>query len=101
MKLPTFDTYCPNTTAANALCFDLGPIKVWYSYKTVVAYQLCPEYISRSPKAYQHPPTVRHNDWGPTTSKHLNAIDGGDTASRVSGEVFETMLSEALDGVRV
>lgn len=87
MQLPTFDTYCPNTTAANALVFDLGSIRVWYSYKTPVAFYL----LGADPAM-----VVRENDWGPTTGKHLNSIDGGNKKDRVSGEEFERMLLDAL-----
>lgn len=86
MELPTFETYCPNTTAANALRFDFGPITVWYSYKTPVAF--------RSNIGAGR--LVRENEWGPTTGKHLNAIDGGDKASRIPGSQFETILRDTL-----
>jgi hypothetical protein len=85
MNLPTFETYCANTTAANALRFDLGPVTVWYSYQTPVAF-------SRDGCT----PTVRWNDWGRTTGKHLNAIDGGDKGARVTGAHFEALLAEVL-----
>ena len=39
---------------------------------------------------------VRENDWGLTTGKHLNAIDGGEKSKRVSGDVFEKMLAKHL-----
>jgi len=86
MNLPTFETYCDNTTAANALRFNLGPITVWYSYKTPVAFY----------RPGHGPKVVRRNEWGPTTDKHLNAIDGGDKSSRVPGDIFEAQLREAL-----
>lgn len=60
------ETYCSNTTAANALSVTLGDsLKVWFSYKTCVAISYCGNTI------------VCENQWGPTTGKHLNAIDGG------------------------
>ena len=90
MNLPTFGTYCDNTTAGNALRFDLGPVQVWYSYKTPVAFALEGER-----------PTVRRNEWGPTTGKHLNAIDSGDKSSRIDGDTFEALLREALSGLEV
>ncbi len=88
MNLPTFEPYCPNTTAANALRFDLGPIQVWYSYRTPVAFALEGD-----------PPTVSQNEWGPTTGKHLNAIDGGapdDKRRRLPRALFENKLKQAL-----
>ena len=86
MTLPTFSAYCENTTAANALLFDFnGVLQVWFSYKTPVAYS-----VMGGPKR------VRRNDWGPTTGKHINAIDGGDKSSRISGEDFERGLARLL-----
>ena len=90
MNLPTFETYCPNTTPGNALRFELGALSIWYSYRTPVAFAI--DGVKR----------VRRNEqrdgrsWGPTTGKHLNAIDGGAKADRISGEEFEKLLSEAL-----
>lgn len=87
IHLPSFDVYCDNTTGQNALVFDLGTgARVWFSYKTPVAFKLGSE-----------PLIVRENDWGPTTGKHLNAIDGGDKKSRVSGEVFMELLGYAQE----
>jgi len=80
--------YCPNTTAANALAFELDGVTVWFSYETPIAFQ-----------AIGHESVVRVNAWGPTTAKHLRAIDGGTRtakADRVPGDDFERMLSAAL-----
>ena len=100
MKLPEFDTYCNNTTAVNALRFELdglvtGPngirqgVTVWFSYKTPVAFQVgfgdC---------------VVRQNTWGPTTGKHINAIDGGTReakAARLTSDGFQAALEAILD----
>lgn len=85
--LPTWEHYCEGTTKGNAMVFDLpGGLRVWFSYKTPVAF-----------KAGSEPVRVRRNDWGPTTGKHLNAIDGGAADAkkrRVDSEVFERMLGE-------
>jgi hypothetical protein len=87
-SLPTFETYCDNTTAGNALVFDLGNgFRVWYSYKTPVAFTTGNGRV-----------IVRENEWGPTTGKHLNAIDRGNKADRVSGAEFEELLGLAQDG---
>ena len=87
MNLPTFETYCPNTTAVNALRVSVGAVDVYFSYRTPVAYSLdgCS-------------PIVRRNEWGPTTGKHLNAIDGGDKCARVDVDTFQTGLRAALNG---
>lgn len=90
VTLPSWETYCGNTTAINALVFDLGPIRVWFSYRTPVAFHDGVE---------MH---VRHNDWGPTTGKHLTAIDGGRTEAksrRLCSEDFEALLADTLAAV--
>lgn len=85
MELPSWCTYCDGTTKANALRFDLGPLRVWFSYKTPMAFRTTGGGL-----------VVRENDWGPTTGKHLNAIDGGTKATRIPGDEFERQLQVAL-----
>jgi hypothetical protein len=87
LPLPYFDTYCQNTTAINALRVSVGAVDVYFSYRTPVAYSLDGA-----------PPTVRRNEWGPTTGKHLNAIDDGDKRSRVDVDTFQAGLRAALNG---
>ena len=77
MTIPHTSTYCSNTTASNAQRIDAGPVSVWYSYRTAVAIQID-----------DGPIVVRKNEWGPTTGKHLNAIDGGDKSTRVDATQF-------------
>jgi len=64
-NLPSFDVYCDNTSGHNALRFQTERGTVYYSYKTPIAF--C------GPNGLR----VRENDWGPTTGKHMNAIDSG------------------------
>ena len=72
----------PNLTRVN-----IGNVYVWFSYETPVAF-----------KAAKFPIIVRENNvWGPTTGKHLNAIDGGTKAAkaeRVSSDEFNRALDE-------
>ena len=82
MSIPRTSTYCPNTTAKNAQRIDAGDVSVWYSYRTPVAVQVG-----------DGPILVRKNEWGPTTGKHLNAIDGGDKKTRVSSSDFVKHLN--------
>lgn len=83
-ELPTIENYGKYSSSnygAHTLCVSVGPIDVYYSYTTVVAF--------RTPDAGL---VVRHNEWGPTTGKHLNWIDGGSTErvkARRSREDFE------------
>lgn len=89
-ELPTWSVYAnykSGNYGAHALVFRMGWLSVWFSYKTPVAFRVG-----------GHGPVVRRNAWGPTTGKHLNAIDGGDKASRLAGDVFEAKLRDALKG---
>jgi len=88
VTLPSFYTYCKNTTAVNAQCFSLGyGLSVYFSYKTPIAY------------TYDSHTVVRENDWSTTTGKHLNAIDGGDKKSRISGKQFEKQLADIMNHI--
>lgn len=62
----------------------VGGLRLEFSYETVIAF-LGPDDSA-----------VRVNDWGPTTGKHLNAIDGGDKASRITGDEFTARLNAQL-----
>lgn len=79
------------TKQHNTIRVDMGPVTVWFSYTTPVAFQA----------GYGTEIVVRENEWGPTTGKHLAWIDGGDREAkkaRVSGEEFERRLSEIMSG---
>jgi len=90
MNLPTIDRYCDGKP--NAVGFTLyspagDTLRIWYSYQTPVGFAL------------NGKRTVRENEWGPTTGKHLNTIDGGGSdakAARVGLVQFERALAEAL-----
>lgn len=87
MNLPTIRSYGPYSSGnygAHSLMVDLGPVTVWFSYQTPVAFTVGRGLV------------VRRNDWGPTTGKHLNAIDGGDKRSRVDSETFERLWDEQV-----
>jgi hypothetical protein len=88
MNLPTIDTYgnySSGNYGAHCLRVDFDNLTLWYSYNTIVAF-----------RGGEYGRVVRQNDWGPTTGKHLNAIDGGEKSSRIPGEKFEKMLNETL-----
>lgn len=69
----------------NETTLHLPGISIWFSYETPVAFRFRGERV------------VRENDWSTTTGKHLNRIDGGARADRISGEEFERLLEDALD----
>lgn len=62
----------------------LGPVTVYFSYSTPVAFW--------GPNGR----IVRENDWSVTTGRHLNWIDGGDKRGRIPGWRFMELLGEAL-----
>jgi hypothetical protein len=67
---------------------EIGPITVWFSYTTPVAFQ-----VSDKPRV------VHQNDWSRTTGAHLNEIDGGSReakAQRVDGETFSRLMNEQI-----
>jgi len=85
-NLPKWHTYCDNTTAINALCFTYGNTTIYYSYQTPVAFEV------------DGVLTVRVNEWGNTTGKHINAIDGGNNkGARIMGAEFESRLQWIMD----
>ena len=82
-SLPTignYGTYNSGNYDAHSLVVSIGPLDIWYSYRTPVAFHIAGHYR-----------VVRDNEWGPTAGKHLNWIDGGNKAARVSGEEFEKL----------
>ncbi len=66
LNMPSVEVIRPNFTR-----LDVGSLVVWFSYKEPVAF-----------KFNGRPRVVRENAWGPTTGKHLNAIDGGSKEAR-------------------
>jgi hypothetical protein len=88
LSLPTircYGDYASGNYGAHCLRVTVGPITVWYSYTTPIAFHVG-----------QNERVVRVNDWQQTTGKHLNAIDGGNKKSRVSGEEFERLWNEQV-----
>lgn len=91
-ELPSISSYAPHSASnygAHTLRIDLGPLTVWFSFKTPVAF--------RAPGT---PPIVRQNDWGATTAKHLKWIDGETSKTiriLVSGEQFEKLWAKHVE----
>lgn len=68
-----------------AVCFSIGPVNIYFSYMTVVAFQspvsgLC----------------ISKNYWGATTGRHLNDIERMPDKDRMPREEFETELMQML-----
>ena len=81
------------TDRPNFTVVTTGSRTYWFSYRTCVGFL-----DSDTVRGI----VVRRNEWGPTTGKHLNEIDGGDTearARRVDLETFQALLSETAHDV--
>lgn len=65
---------------------EVGPVTIWFSYETAIAF------------SYDGTETVRENDWGPTTGKHLNSVNP-DKSIRVDGPTFRERLALTLAGL--
>jgi len=81
ITVPTFASY--GNKSGKTFVFSAGGIDVYFSYRTPIAF--------RTPSTGL---VVRVNEWGPTTGKHLSAIDGGDKSARVAGVDFERQMIE-------
>ena len=89
MELPTINTYgkySSDNYGIHCLRVDIGDLTIWFSYKTPIAFQVIGKLR-----------IVRNNEWGPTTGKHLNVIDGGNKKNRVSSEEFQRLWNEMVN----
>jgi hypothetical protein len=87
-KITSYGQYSSSNYGVHTQCVELGPVTVWFSYRTPVAFHI--DGFSR---------VVHRNDWGTTTGKHLNWIDGGDKQSRVAAETFKKLWEEQTSAV--
>jgi hypothetical protein len=80
ITLPTisgYGNYSGSNYGVNCMFVEVGPLEVWYSYRTAIAFRVHGNIV------------IRENEWGPTTGKHLNWIDS-DKSVRVSGVDFQS-----------
>jgi hypothetical protein len=83
-QISPYGNYSNSNYGTHALEVNVGSLTLYFSYQTIVAF--CGDNGLK----------VRRNDWGPTTGKHLNAIDGGDKKTRLSSDDFEAELLAVL-----
>lgn len=81
--LPSWEVYGNHSSNNAVRFFNPNGSCFWFSYKTLVA--------SSKPGAGKF---VIENYWGPTTGKHLNAIDDGNRKARLTREQFEAKFRE-------
>ena len=73
-----------NNHGTNAMLFQADDLVVYLSYRTPIAFKYPGKGL-----------TIRENDWGRTTGKHLNWIDS-DKSKRIPGVEFEKKLEALL-----
>lgn len=83
-KIGNYGQYSNDNYGAHTLCVDMGPLTLYYSYQTIVAYV-----------DIQDGMVCSVNQWGTTTDKHLNWIEPNKKA-RKDADTFDEMLKAAL-----
>jgi hypothetical protein len=76
-KIGNYGRYTSGNYGAHTLYIVIGPLTIWFSYKTAIAFQ-----VDGNDRV------IHKNIWSTTTGKHLNMIDY-DKSKRVSAEVFQ------------
>jgi hypothetical protein len=84
-KIGNYGQYSSGNYGAHSLVVEVGPVTVWFSYRTPIAFQVD-----------GHSQVVHRNDWSTTTGKHLNWIDNGNKKGRVDAETFEKLWTEQV-----
>ena len=75
--------YSSDNYGAHSIAMNIGNVTLWWSYDTVIAFST------------GYPVVVSENNWGPTTGKHLNAIND-DHSTRLPRGKFEKELTKCL-----
>ena len=83
-EIKTYGEYKTHNYGVNCLYVEMGPVNLYYSYKTIVAF------------THKGVRTVCENCWGNTTGKHLNWLDGRDHKNRLQRDEFNKKLDEVL-----
>lgn len=77
-------------SGANAVSITIGPIDLYFSYKTVIAF-----------RAPGFGLVISANRWSSTTGRHLNEICRKEDKTRLSQGDFEKKLIEMLISFRL
>ena len=84
VSIKPYGRYSSENYGAHSMEVKVGRVTLYFSYQTVIAFR---DDVSGL--------IIRENEWGPTTGKHLNAINP-DKKKRISGAQFEKELSALL-----
>lgn len=85
-RISSYGEYSSGNYGANSLEVRFEDFTLYYSYSTIVAFS------DRQEGMFVH-----KNDWGTTTGKHLNWIDGGNKKSRLPHDEFQKKLEAMLE----
>lgn len=82
-----YGQYSSNNYGHHTRAMEFGPVRIYYSYDTIVAFQ-----VDGNKRV------VLKNYWSTTTGKHLNWIDGGGDKkkARVDQDTFDRMFDEQV-----
>lgn len=86
-KIWNYGRYSSDNYGAHTLAVQVGDVTMYYSYKTLVAFQ---------DWSNGHGLIVSQNIWGTTTGKHLNWIDEGNKGHRLPPEQFQAAWDQCL-----
>lgn len=84
IRFYNYGGYSSDNYGANSLCFVTPSGKYWFSYDTLVAFNINGEFH------------IIKNYWGSTTGKHLNWIDG-DHSIREDRETFDANFNRLVE----
>ena len=84
-RIWNYGRYSSDNYGAHTLCVTVCGFNFWYSYETIIAFQIP-----------GHGVIVSENCWGPTTGKHLNWVSPF-YCKRFPREEFEEKLNEAVN----
>ena len=81
IRFYNYGNYSSDNYGSHSLCFEIDNNRFWFSYNTLVAFQINGEFH------------IIKNYWGTTTGKHLNWIDSN-KAIREDEETFQNNLNK-------
>lgn len=85
ITISSYGRYSSDNYGANTIKVSIGRLTLWFSYQTLVAFQM----------GWENKVVCR-NVWTTTTGKHLNWIDGGRKEDRVSPDEFNATLQAVM-----
>ena len=84
IRVYNYGNYSSENYGAHSLCFETPSGKYWFSYDTLVAFNINGAFH------------IIKNYWGTTTGKHLNWIDN-DHSIRENRETFDANFNRLVD----